>query len=66
MTVDLVRAAHEIADALTETLEDDQRIGYLDVLDALGICRLALTEDDHQASEAYVQAADLEKSLAES
>jgi hypothetical protein len=63
---DLVLAAHQIADALTECLDDDQRIGYLDVLDALGICRLTLTEDDHTASRVYAEATDLEKVLAES
>lgn len=67
MTLDLVRAANELADLLTDSLDgDDQRIGYLDVLDALASCRLTLTEDDHQASRAYAESADLEKSLAES
>jgi hypothetical protein len=64
---DLVRGAEQLADLLTDSLDDSsQRIGYLEVLDALASCRLTLTEDDHQASRAYAESADLEKSLAES
>jgi hypothetical protein len=43
-----------------------REIGYLAVLDALGCCRLTLTEDATAASRAYAEAADLEKVLAES
>jgi hypothetical protein len=57
---DLTGMAAQLAEALTETM-DDQRISYLDVLDALASAGVTLAPDtDGEVSRAYATAAEME------
>lgn len=61
MTTELVGPAQALADALTESLDGDDRVSYLDVLDALATSGLTLTVDEAQnASKTYAVAAEME------
>ena len=59
--IDLIRAAEKVAADLTDTLDGDERIGYLDVLDALASAGLTLTVDDERTvSNTYIEACEME------
>ena len=63
---DLVQAARQLAEHLTDSLDCAEEISYLQVLDALGLCRLTLTEDAKSASRAFIESVEREGIWAES
>jgi hypothetical protein len=58
---DLTTRAANLCQELNQTLDSDQRIGYLDLLDALATAGLTLTADEtKEASRAYATAVEME------